>query len=405
MSCDVVVAVAGAAAKHTIFGKNSDRPPLECQPLFWAPRRAHAPGSTVRCQYLEIPQARETLAVLGGRPWWLWGFEHGVNEAGVAIGNTALHTRDEVPETGLLGMDLVRLALERAGTAAAAVDVITSLLHAHGQGGNARHDFQGSYHNSYVIADPAEAWVLESSARHWVAKRVRNAAAISNLSTIGDDWALCSDGIDAHARARGWWCAPAGVRLDFRAAFDDPTARPRAAGRYGRSCEYLAASAFSVETMKRHLRDHIDTGTVPHPASVARQSVCVHPGEIQAATAGSLVVELTGDGPPIAWCSVATPCTSVFLPIPVGTPLPEPLVTGDRTPAPESAWWRAKRVEEWVEEEPAARAPVVRRQWAVWEAELAERTAADPGGAAALLEARTAEFLRRSEELPSPLSV
>ena len=81
----------------------------------------------VRCTYLEIPQAPETLGVLGSRPWWIWGFEHGVNACGVAIGNEALHTREMPAETGLLGMDLLRLGLERGRTADDAKRVITDL--------------------------------------------------------------------------------------------------------------------------------------------------------------------------------------------------------------------------------------------------------------------------------------
>ena len=148
----------------------------------------------------------------------------------MAVGNTALFTRDEVPATGLLGMDLVRLALERARDATTAKDVITSLLDEHGQGGSAAVDWDRRYHNSFMVVDRGGAWVLETSARHWVAKRMRRVSAISNLATVGDDWDECSDGIDAYARDRGWWTAPAGTKLDFRAAFEDPARRSGAEG-------------------------------------------------------------------------------------------------------------------------------------------------------------------------------
>ena len=86
-SCDTLV-VLGPHTRdgHTLFAKNSDRPPDECQPLFRAPRLAHEATGRLRCQYVTIPQVAETLAVLGSRPWWLWGFEHGVNERRVVIG-------------------------------------------------------------------------------------------------------------------------------------------------------------------------------------------------------------------------------------------------------------------------------------------------------------------------------
>src|SRR4051794_36351161 len=106
--CDTAVAVGSATANGAVvFAKNSDRHPNECQPLFHAARAQHQPGSSLQCQYLQIPQTSETWEVIGGRPWWLWGFETGVNEWGVAIGNEAVMSREPFAETGLLGMDLV----------------------------------------------------------------------------------------------------------------------------------------------------------------------------------------------------------------------------------------------------------------------------------------------------------
>ncbi|MDI7277595.1 MAG: C69 family dipeptidase, partial [Anaerolineae bacterium] len=136
--CDTVVAVGSATADGSvILAKNSDRAPNEAQRLVHLPRARHAAGSTVACTYVEVPQVPETYEVLLSQPFWLWGAEMGANECGVAIGNEAVFTREPY-ETGpgLTGMDLIRLALERAATAHQALQVITELIGTYGQGGN-----------------------------------------------------------------------------------------------------------------------------------------------------------------------------------------------------------------------------------------------------------------------------
>ncbi len=130
--CDTIAIVSDG---EVLFAKNSDRDPNESQILDWQERAAHPAGSTLTCTHIEIPQVEQTWAVLVSRPFWMWGAEMGANEHGLIIGNEAVFTRESVPETGLTGMDLVRLALERSRTADEAVDTITSLIAAHGQGG------------------------------------------------------------------------------------------------------------------------------------------------------------------------------------------------------------------------------------------------------------------------------
>ncbi len=112
--CDSLVALGShTSLGATLFAKNSDRSLGECQPLLQLPAAIHPRGARLRCTHIEIPQVAESYRVMGHSPWWVWGFEHGVNEYGVAIGNQTVFSKEPVEaEPGLIGMDLVRLGLE-----------------------------------------------------------------------------------------------------------------------------------------------------------------------------------------------------------------------------------------------------------------------------------------------------
>jgi secernin len=410
-SCDTLVARPTSGAPRTIFGKNSDRPIGEAQPLEFVPGAAHPIGSYVRCQNLTIPQARETLGVLGSRPWWLWGFEQGVNEAGVAIGNEAIYTRDEPHGEGLLGMDLVRLGLERGATAAGAARVIVDLLETYGQGGTAVYapGFAGRYHNSFIVADARETYVIETSGRHWVWRRTTASTAIANLLTIEDDWDDASEGIDAYARREGWWWGPPRRKLNFRLAFEDAEMRANTQDRYAASCRFLQdGDSAAVERMMRHLRDHFEGGAVNIPETPeARRprSICCHPGRFASATAASLVVELSPDQrPPITWCSMATPCTGIFFPIPVGARLPEPLIVGGEIEDETSLWWAMRSLAEITDHDPQRLTPLVQEVWRPLEQEWLASTATNPLQAADLLHERVERVLERRNELVETLA-
>ena len=129
-SCSTLIALKSATKQgDIIFGKNSDRPVNESQPLEYFPPADHEKGEMVQCTYIKIPEVEHTYGYIGSRPYNIFGFEHGVNEKGVIIGNEAVTGR-ETPELkwGLIGMDILRLALARSDSAAKAVEVL-SLIH------------------------------------------------------------------------------------------------------------------------------------------------------------------------------------------------------------------------------------------------------------------------------------
>ena len=180
-------AVRPGAIRHGVR-QNSDRPPGEVQ-VAWPFGRRSSAGCTLRTQYLTIGDTGAHATFLSC-PTWLWGAEHGVNEHGVAIGNERVSTTHDAAAAtpALIGMDLVRLGLERARSAAEAVEVMTGLLEACGQGGIADAAHAEAYDSSFLIADSTDAFVLETAGVEYAAAAFPAGTAISNRITLGTDW-------------------------------------------------------------------------------------------------------------------------------------------------------------------------------------------------------------------------
>lgn len=347
-----MVALAPAtAAGITLFAKNSDRPPLEAQPLRQFARRRHPPGTAVRVQYLDLPQVEETAAMIGSQPPWLWGFEHGLNEHRVAIGNEAVYTKDAPGEVGLLGMDLVRLGLERARTADQALEVITRLVETHGQGGAGYDTMDFRYHSSFIICDPHTAWVLETSDRQWAARRADTCDSISNYISITDNWERLSAEARDYAAGRGRDTGPG--RLDFQAAYreTESVAYDGGESRRARTAALLGDLHGHVTParLRRILRDHYDGDQVfrgTDPAAPEYYTVCNHLDPLWGTTA-SMIAQLPAQPQriPVYWASFAAPCTAVFLPLFIDGTIPEELGRGGPERTANSPWWQFKQLQ------------------------------------------------------------
>jgi secernin len=357
--CDTVVVVAD---EQVLFAKNSDRDPNEAQLLEWHPRRAHGPGARVRCTWIEIDQVPETNAVLLSRPFWMWGAEIGANEHGVVIGNEAVFTREEYAPSGLTGMDLLRLALERAATAQEAVEVMVDLLERHGQGGGCGHEHRGfTYHNSFIAADAREAVVLETAGRHWAVERVTSGArSISNGLTIPD-----------FAAAHGDRLRTGVSRCRIRQAIT----------------QRAGAAAATVSDLMTMLRDHGNGTPAPQYSVISggMAAPCMHAGGLVASsqTTASWVAQLAPGGNRHWATGTSAPCTGLFKPVEVHEPLDLGAAPDDRFD-PRTLWWRHELLHRRAMTDPARLVPLFRDERDALEAAW---VADPPSPAAAFAEA------------------
>jgi secernin len=389
--CDVLIAMSDATKNGKIvFGKNSDRPVDECQVLFSGPSRTKDQGRKMRCCYATVPDTADTLATLGCRPYWCWGYETGMNQAGVVGGNAAIFTRARwQPETrgrlGLTGMELLRFGLERGQTAEGAVGMIIELLEGYGQWGSAvqgRDHEEGSYENSFLLADRKEAWVLETAGRRWVAERVvEGVRSISNELTIRDKWTRQNADLEGFSRHKGW-SSTKGQAFDFALSYNDHESYARQGShlRRMRSQQLLQErhGAMDASTMMKILRDHYDDtflqGPQFHPFLPDFQTLCMHPspaGFTWGNTATSVVVEIDPDDPtpPYLWVCYLPPCTGLYMAFHQQVRLPDTMTTTGTAglnvrPAPtapkdgyrkSSMWWRFNRIAQHVGQNPEER--------------------------------------------------
>lgn len=286
---------------RTFFGKNSDRSPNEAHLMIRLAGKRHSTGEELKATYVSVPQATETHPVVLLKPFWIWGAEMGYNECGLNIGNEALFTNaGHSGENGLIGMDLLRIALERCSSAEEAWKLIAELTEKYGQEGNCGYGKNFRYHNGYLIADGKRAFVLETAGRHWAVKEIRdNRATISNCISITDDYD------DADEKTKG----------SFKARYENALVTKIACAEQRKRMSYYALGARKepVSAVMGALRTHATPDVGVSKASTG--SVCMHAGNLFGdQTTGSYAAEI---GKRYFVTGSSFPCMSVFKPLSV----------------------------------------------------------------------------------------
>ncbi|NLV36373.1 MAG: peptidase U34 [Clostridiaceae bacterium] len=319
--CDTLVALGNSTVDGSVLlAKNSDRQPNEPHIMIRIPRMRHdlEQNKYVKTTYIEIPQVEHTYGVVLLKPSWIWGCEMGWNEFGLNIGNEAVFTKEKKGASGLTGMDMVRIALERCKTCEETVELLADLLEAYGQGGNCGYEKPFTYHNSFLIADRASAWVFETAGRFWAAKQVKDTYCISNCLSIGKDFDKSHPNLIRHAIEKGWCKSEAD--FEFAKCYSDKLYTHFSGSIVRReACESTLQAAkgnIDVGLMKKILRGHAKEldGRLFQRGSV--KSVCMHAGGmIGDHTTGSYIASID-DKICTYWVTGAsTPCISVFKPL------------------------------------------------------------------------------------------
>jgi len=349
--CDTFVYIPSKEeSANIIFAKNSDREPNEVQAIIRIPAKQHE-SDKLKCTYIEIPQVPETYEVILSKPFQMWGAEMGANEHDLVIGNEAVFTKVKFnkKKSGLTGMDMIRLALERVKTADTALELITGLIANYGQHPNGGYKNDLFYHNSFIIADKTKAWVLETAGKHWVAIEVKGYRSISNRLTIGEEFDLSSKGIEDYALKNGF--LKKGETFHFARAFSDwfYTYFSKSARRYAKSCALgIDRPKFAIEDAIEILSSHyVDSEKFEPTKMYNGGSVCMHSTDFTNPTqsVGSMIAEIRKDNPSTFWFTgTSNPCISVYKPFFMGgkslipTEFKEPDAKFD-----DSFWWRVEK--------------------------------------------------------------
>jgi dipeptidase len=349
--CDTFIYIPSSKTASIIFGKNSDREPNEAQQIVCYPAKTREEAK-VKTTYIEVEHPKEIGEVILSKPFQMFGAEMGCNEFGVCIGNEAVFTKIpfDKKNTGLTGMDLLRLSLEISKTAKEGLENIIYYLEKYGQdacGGYTDKSFY--YHNSFIIADRNEGFVLETAGKHWIYEKVTGYRAISNGLSIEEKYDGISKEAIEFARKKGW--SKKNKNFSFKKAYSQ-WLMPKLA-----ACEYRknnseekgkSFSDFSIENAFQVLRSHGENPTLFLPENGSTKNICMHASGLFTPhqSVGSMVVELRKEKPTTVWLTgTSAPCLSFFKPFYFGNDILKeenfivPIATFDN-----SYWWQWEKL-------------------------------------------------------------
>jgi dipeptidase len=327
----------------------------------------HKPGEIVATHFgAMIPQVSETYAYTATTIFDInyspGDVTSGINEHLVAVVNNASYRRN-APETlptdgRIIWTEFTKFALERAKTAAEAVELIGSLASTYKLGADSG--------TIFGVIDPNEGWWIEVTLEgQWVAQKMENSIASerANIFRIGvvdfndtKNFKYSND-LVTYAKKQGWYVSG---DFNFTAVYADPTKvnsqyNLRRTWRMGELMKNVgAAKKIDPQFVMTILRDHYEGTdydlTNGHkkgsPHHTDERTLCRMDTEvstvIQARTKKGQQ-DLPSDIGGISWRALGTPCTSIYTPWYLGSlKIPKEFQTGTSHFTKNSAYWTAR---------------------------------------------------------------
>ena len=309
--CDTLVAFGD---DKSYFAKNSDRDPAERQIVFISDDVVNDfynnPFEEKVEKYIDnsfsllkkvFSEFNNEYRAVISKPVWIWGAEMGVNEYGLSIGNEAVFSKEKVSKKGLLGMDILRLALHNCKSANEAVDFIINLITEYGQGGDGGYSRTLKYDNSFLIKDFNKAYILETAGKHWAVEDVDDYKAISNSYSIENNF----NRIDKLS----------GEFNNFKKTYENKLKTYFSKGDYRKnySNSYLEDNSFNLSSIMELLRSHISK---ENKLKKGMKSICMHSGwALKSETTSSMIVEYFENDFIIWFTASPNPCVSLYKPL------------------------------------------------------------------------------------------
>lgn len=415
-SCTTILIGRSLTADGSVIHAHNEDMGNEAVGRLWATApSSRRPGETLRVPYIELPHAESHGYWASGNAQGAAGLGTseqirpydsvlvGLNQHGVSMSCNWAYSREENREgVGIRRYAIRQLLLERATSARHGVEILGGLIDRYGQA-----DWGGLI---YHLADPQEAWVVETTTRNWVARRLRDdeIRVTANRFRIGSDYDLASDTLIRHAVDEGWLLSP-DAELDFARIYGLPGKmdQPYDSRREERAMRLLEgkSGAIAPEDLFVVLRDRYEGTehyTPPQPGPVWREDLDKNPSLSRTISTNlaqsTFVAHLRGDLPievgGVMWLGLATPSYAGYFPLYVGGIAPQ---TGNLLPAEfassaleetdDSAWWLFRRLQRTADLDYDRTYPQVQTLWTSEHAVALERQRRIEARALAALEA------------------